>query len=100
MTNKTIEHALEANDLDNLLDHIAWEKTVQPALTKYKENYQDLLVKSVLGQAVVDVNTNQVITKEMLAGRISGIEWIHKFMLHILKRGDAAQAEMTKYDIR
>ena len=100
MTTKTIEHAQEATDLDNLLDHIAWEKIVQPALVKYRDNYQNMLVSSVLGQAVVDTGSGQIVTKEMLAGRIHGIEWINKFLLHILKRGDAAQADLIKYDIR
>ena len=96
---KLVQDLAKADDLCDLLDHIAWDKTLSPALVKYKENYQNLLVKSVLGQAVVDTTTGQVISKEMLAGRIEGIEWIHKFILNIIKRGEVANNELNRYSV-
>lgn len=100
MNEKTIENVLRADDLSDLLDHIAWEQTVQPALDKYRENYQNLLVKSVLGQAVVDNQSGQIISKEMLAGRIEGIDWIKKFLLHVLRKGEASKADMASYNVQ
>lgn len=94
-----VETAVRATDLQDLLDHIAWEQTVAPALAKYKDNYQKLLVQAVLGQQVVDQSSGQVISKEMLAGRIEGIDWITKYMTHVLKRGDAAKADLTNYEV-
>lgn len=94
-----VENAVRATDLQDLLDHIAWEQTVAPALAKYKENYQKLLVQAVLGQQIVDQATGHVISKEMLAGRIEGIDWITKYMVHVLKRGDAAKADLSNYEV-
>lgn len=94
-----VETAVRATDLQDLLDHIAWEQTVAPALAKYKDNYQKLLVQAVLGQQVIDQASGQVISKEMLAGRIEGIDWITKYMTHVLKRGDAAKADLTNYEV-
>lgn len=96
---KLVQDLAKADDLCDLLDHIAWDKTLSPALAKYKDNYQNLLVKSVLGQAVVDTTTGQVISKEMLAGRIEGIEWIHKFILNVIKRGEVANNELNRYSV-
>lgn len=89
-----------ADDLIDLLDHIAWEKTLAPALEKYKTSYQNLLVQSVLGQSVVDSQTGQVISKEMLAGRIEGINWINKFLVNVLKRGEISNRELNQYELR
>lgn len=96
---KIAENIARADDLADLLDHIAWEQTVLPELNKYKETYQSLLVNSVLGQAVVDRTTGQIISKEMLAGRIEGITWIHKFMLNVIKRGDIA-LDNTRFNVQ
>lgn len=89
-----LEFSMRADDLENLLDHIAWEQTIKPALDKYKQNYQNFLVKSVLGQPIVDRATNQIISKEMLAGRVEGIDWLNKFLESVLKRGELAKENL------
>ena len=87
-----VETSVRADDLEDLLEHIAWANTVEPALAKYKETYHNLLVQSVLGQAVTDRTTGLVVSKEMLAGRISGIEWITRYMTNVLNRGKSAKS--------
>lgn len=96
---KAAENIARAEDLKDLLDHIAWEQTIVPELNKYKDNYQSLLVNSVLGQTVVDMNTGTPISKEMLAGRIEGINWIQKFLLNVIKRGDIS-LDSTRYNLK
>lgn len=98
--NKAIENIARADDLQDLLEHIAWERTVLPELIKYKDTYHNLLVKSVLGQSVVDQHTGQVISKEMLAGRVEGIEWITRFLTNVLKRGEQATASMQDFNVQ
>ena len=98
--NKLIEESMRGDDLVDLLDHIAWDQTVKPALEKYKTNYHNLLVKSVLGQAVVDQTTGQVISKEMLAGRIEGIDWLNKFILHIITRSELAKSNLEDLQVQ
>ncbi len=95
-----IEDALMAQDLDNLLEHIAWEKIVQPELSKYKAHYETLLVQSVLGQQIIDQTTKQIVSKEMLAGRIEGINWINHFLKNVLTRGAKAQEKLEAVNIR
>lgn len=91
---------MKGDDLSDLLDHIAWEQIIAPALDKYKANYHTLLVKSVLGQSVIDQTTGQVVSKEMLAGRIDGIEWLNKFIIHVLSRGDAAKSNLENLKLQ
>lgn len=87
---QNVEDSIKADDLENLLDHIAWEQTIQPALSKFKTNYQNMLVQSVLGSQIIDTKTNGIVSKEMLAGRISGIDWLETFLVNILNRGERA----------
>jgi hypothetical protein len=98
-TDKLVQDIAKADDLIDLMDHIAWEKTIAPALAQYKDNYQTLLVQAVLGQSVVDTQTGQVISKEMLAGRIEGINWINKFLLSVIKRGQLSHSELNRYSV-
>lgn len=89
-----VEFSMRADDLNNLLDHIAWENTIKPSLDKYRTNYQNFLVKSVLGQPIIDRATNTVISKEMLAGRIEGIDWLNKFLESVLRKGNFAKEQL------
>lgn len=90
-----IEDALMGQDLDNLLEHIAWGQIVQPELLKHKSNYETLLVQSVLGQQIINQSTNQIISKEMLAGRIEGINWIMMYLKNVLSKGVKAQEKLA-----
>lgn len=101
MTNKQFKDAsvavAQSDDLEDLLHNIAWEETIQPALHSRRAYYQNQLVASVLGSPVIDQQTGTIIPKEVLAGRIDGIDWIEKFFTNILRRGDKA-AEALKHE--
>jgi hypothetical protein len=97
---RKIEHAIIADDLENLLDHIAWTNTVKPALESHRAKFQTLLVQSVLGQQIIDQNTGGIVSKEMLAGRIEGIDWLDKFLTGVLRRGERALSVLKQEDYR
>lgn len=96
MVKAPFEAAAKAEDLGDLLDHIAWREVILPELVKARDNYTKMLVSSTLGLPI-SVNTGAgaaVITREQLAGRIDGINFIMGLMEDILKRGYRAAEEL------
>lgn len=96
MTDKQIstlnESAARAEDLQNLLDHIAWTDTIQPELQKLRSAYAKVLVNSVLGQPYTTTTNGLVsaVSSEQLAGKIYGIDFIQELFTRILTRGQVA----------
>jgi hypothetical protein len=84
------ENSAKAADLQDLLHNIAWENVVQPALQAHRTQYQHLLVQSVLGHPVINQQTQTVIAKEILAGRVDAIDWLERLITSVLRRGEAA----------
>lgn len=91
----TYTDAYKADDLSDLLDHIAWVDTLRPALLHERDTLTRALVNSTLGLPIqAKTTTGPVeITREQLAGKIYGIDYIMTLMEKVLTRGDAA----TKY---
>lgn len=94
---KKEESIARAEDLRNLLDHIAWTDTIQPELDKLSTHYEALLVKSVLGEKLVVATPAgpTVISSEQLAGRIQGIAFIKDLFDKILRNGVAAFKDLN-----
>ena len=82
-----------AEDLQDMLDHIAWTDTVLPELRRRREAYAKILVQSVLGTPFIV--GGRVITSEQLAGRIYGIDEITQFMSGVLGGGKRAAAMLA-----
>ena len=93
--------AAKAEDLSDLLQHIAWTDTLRPMLVRERENYTKLLVNSTLGTPVrVPTATGVVeLSKEQLAGKIYGIDYIMDLMEKILSRGARAVAELRSQGV-
>lgn len=92
MIKTPFEAVAKAEDLGDLLDHIAWREVILPELIKARDNYTKMLVSSTLGLPVMVGAA--VITREQLAGRIDGINFITGLMEDILKRGYRAAEEL------
>lgn len=92
-----VQYSNAANELIDLLEHIAWEQTVKPALDRHAETYKNLLVQSVLGRPIVN-HDGTPMSKEILAGRIEGIEWLERFIISVLKRGERGDAYLRSED--
>jgi hypothetical protein len=90
MTN--FESAARADDLNDMLEHIAWTDTVKPELLKLRDLYASFLSKSVLGTKITD-GTN-IITSEQLAARVEGIDFITALFEKVLRRGKKALEEL------
>lgn len=95
-TEKQFIAATQAQDLEDLLEHIGWLGTIKPALEGHRARYQALLVQSVLGQQIIDHTSGGVVSKEMLAGRIAGIDWLDQFLTNVLKRGETARRALQQ----
>ena len=96
MAKSPFEAVAKAEDMEDLLDHIAWREVLRPELMKERENYTKLLVNSTLGMPVV-MDTKQgptAVTKEQLAGKIYGIDFIVATIEKILTAGYRAADEL------
>lgn len=94
--------ALKADDVKDLLHHIAWTDVIQPALLKQREAYTKQLVSSTLGTPIegqTSMGNSYVVSPEQLAGRISGIDFILDLFTKILSRGDHALDALRKMNI-
>jgi hypothetical protein len=93
--------AYRAEDLDNLLDHIAWTDTVRPALLHERDFLTRALVNSTLGlpvQAKTATGTVEI-TREQLAGKIYGIDYIMGLFEKLLTRGETANRQLRDLGI-
>lgn len=82
-----------ASDVGDFLSHIAWTDVLRPKFAAYKELLIQQLTSSVLGMPVTAKTfggNEVVISKEQIAGRIAGIDWLVQTLERILKEGDRA----------
>lgn len=88
--------AAKSEDLQDLLNHLAWTDVLRPALIKEKEMFTTLLVNCTLGQPVqVQSNGGLVdVTKEQIAGKIYGITYIQNLIEKVMTTGIKAVAEL------
>ena len=89
--------AAKGEDVQDLLNHIAWTDVISPELLGLKEEYTNLLTAAVLGQQLSQ--NGALITKEMLAGRVEGITFIHNLLTRILKDGKRAIEQCKKINL-
>jgi hypothetical protein len=75
----------QAEDTQNLLDHIAWTDVIEPKLIKHKEDLSKMLVNHLLGMPIPEN-----LTKEQLAGQIFGINYIQSLIKGVLQSGERA----------
>lgn len=87
----------KAEDTQDLLEHISWTDVIRPQLITTRDKLAQLLVNSTLG-APVRIETPQGIvevSKEQLAGKIYGINYIIKLFEDILRKGEKAYKELN-----
>jgi hypothetical protein len=77
--------AAKAEDTLDLLNHIAWTDAIKPELLRKRDLYAKQLVNSTLGMALPEGTT-----REMIAGRILGIDEIISLLEKILQAGARA----------
>ena len=102
LTQREIDSINRLDKVSSLLDEAGWVEVIETALESRRAYFQNLLVQSVLGKNITDLDTNGVISKEMLAGRVEGIDWLFKFLTGVLQRGDKARKALSleNYEIR
>jgi hypothetical protein len=93
--------AAKAEDLDSLLDHIAWADTVRPALLRTRDALTQQLVDSTLGLPVQTKTLTGTIeiTREQLAGKIYGINYIMTLFEKLLSKGEVAAKQLKELGI-
>lgn len=93
--------AAKAQDLEDLLDHIAWTDVIRPALYKTRDDLTQQLVSSTLGVPVqIQTITGPVdVSREQLAGKIFGINYIISMFEKLLQRGEIAAKQLKELGI-
>lgn len=83
-----------AEDVENLLDHIAWTDIVYPRLQKLRESLVQALVETNLGRPMLvpikNSNTLSPVKPEELAGKVYGIDFIIGLFQSVLTGGEVA----------
>lgn len=79
----------KAEDTYNLMHNIAWTDVIKPMLAKHMDQYTQLLVAEALGAPLP-----QGITREQVAGRCYGIQYISTLFEKILKEGEKALKDL------
>jgi hypothetical protein len=88
--------AAQAEDLQDLLNHIAWTDVILPQLTDLKSKFS-----SQLSQVLLNPNIPGAPTALQLAAKIQGIDFITTLFASILRQGASAikQLEGTHWQI-
>ena len=79
----------KAEDTYDLLEHIAWEKVIKPALDQEIKRMSSLLVSEALGTPLPGG-----LTREMVAGKCYGVQYISRLFEKILKDGERALVDL------
>ncbi len=79
----------QAEDLQDLLDHIAWVEVLKPTLEKTKAALATTLVNHMLGTPLENGQT-----KEQLAGKIYGINEVVSLIEKVLRNGARGLREL------
>lgn len=96
MTVPTLAHreaVARAEDLSELLDHIAYRETLKPEIEKTRAFYQQALTRAVLGQPVSVVGFDgkpSAVSAEQLAGMCYGLDFLLALIERVLRKGSSA----------
>lgn len=97
MPKSPFEDAARAEDLGDLLQHIAWTDTLRPTLLRTRDAYSKLLVAATLGKPIEERSAGGSvcqITVEQLAGRIYGLDFMLDLVERVLSKGISAVTEL------
>lgn len=92
---EAIAHATDVNDFQ---EHVGWTLTVLPNLLKRKDLLTSALIASVLTNTPANYEGREI-TKEQLAGYVSGIDYIIKFFQDTMKKGEKALRDFADQGI-
>lgn len=93
--------AYRAEDVSDLLDHIAWTETIKPALLRERDQLTTQLVSSTLGLPVQAKTSEGTVTfsREQIAGKIYGINHIFTLLEKLLSKGEIAARQLKDLGI-
>jgi len=89
-TTQLHESAAMAEDLNDLLSHLAWTDVLKPAMLKSKSQIAQRLANAVLGTA----GTNEACSAQQLAGMTYGIDLVISTIEGILRKGVTASESL------
>lgn len=84
----------KAEDTQDLLNHIAWTDVIKPELITARDTFNKQLVAAMLGSPLTGG-----ITKEQLAGKAYGIDFVIRLFELILTKGRVALEDIQSIGI-
>jgi len=86
--------AAQGQDLEDFLQHIAWTDLILPEIRRQKEILASRLVASVLNAGQPGGES-----REQIAGKMLGLDWLVSFISSALKKGGEAKAILAEHNI-
>lgn len=84
--------AIQGQDTQDLLNHIAWTDIIKPKLIEAKLFYTNQLVDALLSK-------HEGESKEQIAGKIYGIDYVVKVLERILKEGSQSREALASLNL-
>jgi hypothetical protein len=91
---ETALKAAQGQDTEDLLNHIAWDEVIHPKLLKTREQLVAALVNATLSAPRDGQDT-----KEQLAGKIQGIDFVITLIRKLVKEGSDARATLKSHNL-
>lgn len=92
---ETALSAAQGIDTEDFLGHIAWDECILPRMRETRETLTRQLVDRILHPST----TSEGDTQEMIAGRISGIDFTIKMIVGLVQRGRSAREDLKSQNI-
>jgi hypothetical protein len=99
MDNQTrLATVAKADALADLLYHAGWDQVIKSKLLKMKELYTGQLVQAVLTNTP-PITDGKETTREQLAGRVYGIDFVIQTIEDIFRKGDRALKDLESQGV-
>lgn len=86
--------AAQGIDTRDLLNHIAWTDVIKPQITTAKTFLTERLVSATLHGQQPGAET-----REQIAGKLYGIDYVEKMLEKILREGARAEGELASQNL-
>lgn len=86
--------AAQGIDTEDFMHHIAWDEVILPKLLETREILTRQLVESVLNPGAQNGET-----REQLAGKIQGIDFVMKLFTNLVKDGREARGNLQSVNV-
>lgn len=89
----------KADATAEFMESVGWDQVILPMLMKQKDLYSTMLVAAVLSNHPPSMDGVET-TREQLAGRVYGIDFVVKLLDSVLRKGTSALKDLEKQGVQ